>query len=111
MTLIQIILLAAVLILLIIYLRFLKNRTLQRVFFTLFFLSGIVAVALPDWTNKIANFVGVGRGADLLLYLMVVIFYFAFIVLYRKIEEIKERQTEIIRQITLQNVVKKKDER
>lgn len=34
----------------------------------------VVAVLFPDITNKIANFVGIGRGADLLLYLTVLAF-------------------------------------
>ena len=110
MTLIQIILFIAVFLLLLIYIRFFKNQILQRMFFILIFASGIVAVALPEMTNKVANFVGVGRGADLLLYLMVVIFYFTFIIIYRKIEDIKERQTDIIRQITLQNAIKNNEE-
>lgn len=34
----------------------------------------IVAVLLPEVTNEIAHFVGVGRGADLLLYLLTLAF-------------------------------------
>jgi hypothetical protein len=110
MTIIQVILFIAVFALLLLYFKLFKNRILQRIFFLIVFLSGIIAVALPNVTNKLAKLVGVGRGADLLLYLMVIIFYFAFILVYRKVEEIRERQTEIIRYITLQNAINNNDE-
>jgi len=106
MTLIQVILISAVIVLLLLYLKFFKNALLQRSLFILVFITGIVAVVFPELTNRVANFVGVGRGADLLLYLMVIIFYFTFIILYRKLNKIQEIQTEIIRKISIRNAVK-----
>ena len=106
MTLIQIILLVAVVILLLLYLKFFRNTLLQRTLFIFVFAAGVVAVVFPELTNRVANFVGVGRGADLLLYLMVIIFYFAFIILYRKLNRIQETQTEIIREISIRNAIK-----
>jgi hypothetical protein len=111
MTLIQVILVIAVIILLLLYLKLFRNTLLQRILFVFVFVAGIVAVIFPELTNRIANFVGVGRGADLLLYLMVIIFYFAFIVLYRKLNKIQDRQTEIIREISIQNAIKYPNEK
>lgn len=34
----------------------------------------VIAVLFPESTNVVANFVGVGRGADLLLYVLVIAF-------------------------------------
>lgn len=104
MTLIQVLLIFAIILLWRLYARFLKNRIFSKVFFIFLFLSGIVGVISPELTNKFANFVGVGRGADLLTYLMVVIFYASFYFLYSKIEKIEKHQTEIIRTLSIHHV-------
>lgn len=101
MTLIQLLLISAILFLWRLYARFFKNQLLGKMVFILIFLSGIVATIFPDWTNQIANLVGVGRGADLLTYLMVLMFYASFYFLYSKIENVERHQTEIIRRLSI----------
>jgi hypothetical protein len=34
----------------------------------------IVAIANPDWVTRVANLVGIGRGADIVLYLLALAF-------------------------------------
>ena len=98
MTLIQFILGCAILLLMALYFRYFKSKNLNRLVFSLFFVAGLVFVAFPELTNDIAKLLGVGRGADLLLYVAVVTFSFAFILLYARIRRIEEIQTEILRQ-------------
>lgn len=38
------------------------------------FAAGIVAIAFPETINAVANLVGVGRGTDLLLYTLVIVY-------------------------------------
>lgn len=104
MTLIQFFLIIAIVLLWILYARFFKNQVVSKLAFILLFLSGITAVIFPEITTKIANFVGVGRGTDLLTYLMVVIFYVSFYFLYSKIEKVEKHQTEIIRTLAIRDV-------
>ena len=101
MTLIQFLLILGIIFLWRLYARFFKNHFLSKLVFVLIFISGILAVVFPELSNTIANFVGVGRGADLLTYIMVIVFYASFYVLYSKIEKIEAHQTEIIRQLTI----------
>lgn len=49
-------------------------RAWKKISLSILALGMIIAVLFPDSTNKIANFVGVGRGADLLLYVLTVAF-------------------------------------
>lgn len=56
-----------------------------------------VAVLRPDLVTRVANAIGVGRGADLLLYLLVVAFTFATVGLYRKIRDLEDRIAELTR--------------
>ena len=103
MTLIQLLLIAGIILLWRLYARFFKNQIINKIVFILLFLSGIVAVVFPELSNKVANFVGVGRGADLLTYLMVLVFYASFYFLYSKIEKVETHQTEIIRQLAIRD--------
>jgi small membrane protein len=76
---IQIILILAFLALVV---RFMANpnshqmKAWQKILGLLFCMVAIYAVLLPDQLNRLANAVGVGRGADLLLYLLTLSFIF-----------------------------------
>ena len=103
MTLIQILLLVAIALLIFLYARSFKNRLVSRLAFIVLFFGGMIAVIFPELTNQLANFVGVGRGADLLTYILVIVFYASFYFLYSKINNLKAQQTEIIRTIAINN--------
>ena len=63
--------------------------------------AGIVAVIFPDVTTAAANLVGVGRGADLVLYVLCVTFVFVSIGLYLRLGELHDRTVELARQHAL----------
>lgn len=59
---------------------------------------------IPQQTDVVANFLGVGRGADLLIYLSIlVLFYLAFRILVR-LERLDHDLTEIVRHIAISEV-------
>lgn len=51
-----------------------RRLAVRRLTLALAFVAAIVAVALPELVNEFANFLGVGRGTDLVLYALVVVF-------------------------------------
>lgn len=51
-----------------------RHLAVRRLLLLMVFGLGIFAVIFPDITSEIAVFVGVGRGADLVLYALVVVF-------------------------------------
>lgn len=51
-----------------------RRLALRRLVLVLAFLAAIIAVIFPGLLNDIANLVGVGRGTDLVLYALVVVF-------------------------------------
>ena len=53
-----------------------SGRAGKKIALMLLAVGMIIAVLFPGITNNIANLFGVGRGADLLLYLTVVVFIF-----------------------------------
>lgn len=64
-------------------------------------LAGYLFVWFPDLTNSIARFVGVGRGADLVMYIWIVLNLFLILRLHIKLREQSEALTKLARQITL----------
>jgi small membrane protein len=75
----------------------LKKRLLDIVLLTAMIACGIVLVLWPDVTNIIANRLGVGRGADLIFYLSILIFWFIVLKLYARIRKLEQLLTELIR--------------
>ena len=49
-------------------------RAWKKIALSLLAVAMVIAVLFPDITNKVANALGIGRGADLLLYLLALAF-------------------------------------
>jgi len=65
------------------------------------FALAIIAILFPGSTNSFANFVGVGRGADLLLYLLT-LFFLAFLVSqYLHRQDDQEKLIKLARKIAI----------
>jgi hypothetical protein len=103
---IQFVLIAAVLLLLVFFLR---NHGTSRaaasvkIGFVLFLVFGIVAVLYPNAVTALANAIGVGRGTDLLTYLLIVAFAFAMINTYLRFRELQLRQARLARAVALRD--------
>ena len=50
-----------------------RGLAIQRLAVALLLLLGMVSVAVPELTTTVANFLGIGRGVDLLLYGFIVV--------------------------------------
>ncbi len=92
------------------YLRF-KERKLSSfafIFWIFVWITGTVAIFFPDLTTKIARFVGIGRGVDIVLYASIVIIFYLLFRIYIKIEDTQRQITQIARKIALRRVLKSK---
>ena len=104
--LIQFLLIAAVVLLLVFFLRnhgTSRARASVKIGFVLFLAFGIVAVLYPDTVTELAKSVGVGRGTDLVLYGLVVAFAFAMINTYLRFREWEQRQARLARALALRD--------
>ena len=97
MTAIQFILITGVIMLLVYYLMLMRSAVAELVL--LIVLSGISVffILFPNKTNMIANKLGVGRGADLLFYVCILLFLFFVLKLFSRIRRLEKKLTEIIR--------------
>jgi hypothetical protein len=82
----------------------LKKRLLDIVLLFAMITAGIVFALRPNITNLIARDLGVGRGADLIFYISILIFWFVSLKLYARIRKLEQLFTEIIRKDALANV-------
>jgi hypothetical protein len=101
MTPIQIVLILVVLVLAFLYFNRLRTRLWDRVIFFVLALAGLIMVARPDWANDIAQFFGVGRGADLLVYLGFSGLVFLWLGMYSRQREMEVRLTELARRLAI----------
>jgi len=67
-------------------------------------MTGMVFVIFPSLTTDIANLIGVGRGADLLLYFSLIGFSFVIIIIYSKQRKLERLLTELLRKNAIQGV-------
>jgi hypothetical protein len=82
---------------------FLKRNRLPFHIVTMFGLlaAGAVAVVVPQQTDRIAQFVGVGRGADLIIYLVIVAVLFVLIHYFSKFVELEQKVTQLTRELAI----------
>jgi hypothetical protein len=108
MTPIQILLILAAAIVLLVYFNRLRSRLLDRVLFFVLAVVAVIMVLRPDWANDVANFFGVGRGADLLVYLGISGLAFLWLGLYTRQREMDARLTELARRLAVMGAEKPK---
>lgn len=65
-------------------------------------LLSAVSVVLPDLVTAAANAVGVGRGADLVLYVFVVASLFVWVALHRRVHDLETRLLAVSRRVAIQ---------
>ncbi len=71
------------------------------IYWILFWLVAGVVVVLPDTTFYFARALGVGRGADLVVYVALVTIFFMIFRLLIKIEKLNKDITKLTRKMTL----------
>ena len=75
----------------------------KRLAFVAFLFFAAYAVVRPDDTTWVAHELGVGRGADLVLYATVVAFVFVVINFYLRTREMERRITDLARAVALRD--------
>lgn len=67
---------------------------------------GIVFVSAPELSTQIANMLGVGRGADLVIYLLSIVSLFAIFNLHLRLRASHEVTTELARSVAISSARK-----
>ena len=82
---------------------FLKRNRLPFHIVTVFAMlfAGGAAVIFPEETDIVANFVGVGRGVDLITYVIEVTVLFVLVHYYTKFVELQRQLTDVVRELAI----------
>jgi small membrane protein len=80
-----------------------RMQASKRLAFFAFLVLNAVAVLWPEGTTWVAKLVGIGRGADLLLYALIVTFVFVVINFYLRLRESEQRVTELARAVAIRD--------
>lgn len=65
------------------------------------FAAGVVFAVEPNWTTAIAHRLGISRGTDLLLYLLVLVVLYGFLVIYLKLRRVRRELTLLVRELAI----------
>jgi small membrane protein len=106
---IQILVILAVFALLVFLLRArgsVQARAWVKVCYVVFVVAGIYAVLRPNDTTILAHWLGVGRGTDLMLYLLVVAFAYTTLNTYLHFRDVELRYARLARAIALEGAQK-----
>lgn len=101
MTPIQVFLLIFLMAAFFLYWNLFQNRFLNRLLLLVAMLVTIFFVIKPAVSTRIANWLGVGRGTDLIVYITIVILIFVLLLMYSKIKKLEEMVTTLLREKTL----------
>ncbi len=95
---IQVLLIAGVAGLFFYYVFRLRNALLDMILLVIFAGLAVFFILFPEYTNTLANYLGVGRGADLLFYTCILLFLFIILKLFARIRRLEQTLTELVRQ-------------
>lgn len=110
---IQIVLIVAVVILGIVFMRRTgadSHLAMRRLLYGAFVVVAVLSILFPQWLTWLANLIGVGRGTDLLLYALVVMFLAFVYTQYRRNVSQQRKLTQLARKIALLEAEQHEDE-
>ncbi len=87
-----------------------RNTALGRIAVVLLTAAAIVAILWPSLTTHLANFIGVGRGVDLLVYASIIAFVISQISAARKRVILDQKITRLARAVALSQAIKPTDQ-
>ncbi len=97
------ILFVAVLAFLVAYLFLLRTAHTDRIVYLVCALVGILLVLAPDLSTDIAHALGIGRGADLVIYAFILAGLFYSVTITSELKRLQRQMTMLVEQIALDN--------
>lgn len=82
-----------------------KAKAWVKIGFVVLMLAAVWAILRPNDVTVVANWVGVDRGTDLMLYVLIVAFFFTTISTWTRFREQELRYARLARAVALQNAV------
>lgn len=88
------------------------NLTIRSfIFWITVFFAALIGIVNPQLTSKIAHFLGIGRGADVVTYLSIALLFYLVFRISVSIEDLRHEITEVVRKISLSQPKKARKKR
>jgi hypothetical protein len=78
-----------------------SHLAIRRILLALFVVAAVLSILFPQWLSWVAALIGVGRGTDLLLYSLVIIFLAFVYTQYRRNVALQREITLLARKTAL----------
>jgi hypothetical protein len=78
-----------------------RKSALRRLFVVFVFGAGLAFILYPDIAMRMAQLVGIGRGADLIFYVSILFLFFLCFNFYMRFQVIEERFTGVVRTLAI----------
>ena len=85
----------------------LRNSLFDLILILLLVGAAVVFILFPEITNQLARNLGVGRGADLVFYTSIIIFWYVILKLYARIRKLEQVLTIFIRKKSIEEADEK----
>ena len=86
-----------------------KLPRLWFVFWLFFWAAAVFVAVLPQTTDMVAQWVGVGRGADFITYISLIALFYLFFRLFIKIEDVERQLTRLVRKLAMEEFKNESD--
>ncbi len=83
-----------------------SHLAVRRLVAVLILALGVTGIVFPDLVTELANLIGVGRGADLVLYALVIAFLFSTLGLYQRLSRLEDKYVTLSRQIAIDKALR-----
>lgn len=88
-----------------------KQTAWRRLGILAFAIAAVIVVIFPGITTTVARFLGVGRGADLLLYGLVIVVLYNMLMQAKQRNAAEQRLTKLAREVAITHTVLGEDEK
>jgi len=71
----------------------------EFIFWSIVWIAVIVVALIPSFAAEIANFFGIGRGVDVLIYISILALFYLIFRVYVKLEKLEQEITQLVRKL------------
>ena len=78
-----------------------RHLAIRRLMLVVFALAAAISIFIPDILTRVAQFLGIGRGTDLVLYALIICFFVFMSTTYQRFRQSESAMTRLARRIAL----------
>ena len=85
-----------------------KISNMEFIFWLLLWIAVLTVVFKPEITNIFANYLGIERGIDVVIYLSILVLFYLMFRLYVKIDVMEKNITKVVRKDAIEKTKRRK---